>query len=71
MEIERVFRNWHDDEFSKGAWFFPPPGMITEHLDELRAPQGNVYFASSDWAAGWRSFIDGAIPEQRWASSKT
>ncbi|KAH0343399.1 monoamine oxidase N, partial [Aureobasidium melanogenum] len=64
MDIERVvFHNWADDEFAKGAWFFSPPGLVTEHLEDLRAPQGNIYFANSDWAVGWRSFIDGAIEE--------
>lgn len=29
----------------------------------MRARQGNVIFANSDWAVGWRSFIDGAIEE--------
>ncbi|KAM3428026.1 hypothetical protein MY4824_009092 [Beauveria thailandica] len=24
---------------------------------------GNIFFASSNWASGWRSFIDGAIEE--------
>ncbi|CAK1366699.1 unnamed protein product [Cercospora beticola] len=64
MELERVvFHNWADDEFAKGAWFFSPPGLVTESLDDMRARQGNIFFASSDWAVGWRSFIDGAIEE--------
>lgn len=29
----------------------------------MRARHGNVVFANSDWALGWRSFIDGAIEE--------
>lgn len=29
----------------------------------MRARHGNVLFANSDWALGWRSFIDGAIEE--------
>ena len=43
--------------------FFPSPGFITKSLEDLRARQGNVFFANSDWAVGWRSFIDGAIEE--------
>ncbi|KAF2847292.1 monoamine oxidase N [Plenodomus tracheiphilus IPT5] len=62
--IERiVFHNWNKDEFSKGAWFFSPPGLLSGYLEDLRRRQGNVVFASSDWAVGWRSFIDGAIEE--------
>ncbi|KAM3505970.1 hypothetical protein MY11210_007745 [Beauveria gryllotalpidicola] len=64
MHVERVvFHNWSRDEFAKGAWFFPAPGLLASHFEELRARQGNIFFASSDWASGWRSFIDGAIEE--------
>lgn len=63
-EIERlVFHNWSKDEFAKGAWFFPPPGLLASHLGDMRDRHGNVLFANSDWALGWRSFIDGAIEE--------
>ncbi|EGY14759.1 hypothetical protein VD0002_g3089 [Verticillium dahliae] len=64
MDIERiVFHNWSKDEFAKGAWFFSKPGLLSTHLGDMRARQGNIFFASSDWALGWRSFIDGAIEE--------
>ena len=43
--------------------FFPSPGFITKSLSDLRSRQGNIFFANSDWAVGWRSFIDGAIEE--------
>ena len=43
--------------------FFPAPKFLSKYLDSLRARQGNVFFANSDWAVGWRSFIDGAIEE--------
>jgi monoamine oxidase len=29
----------------------------------MRASTKNIVFACSDWATGWRSFIDGAIQE--------
>ncbi|RYN63299.1 Monoamine oxidase N [Alternaria tenuissima] len=62
--IERlVFHNWSKDEFAKGAWFFSSPGFLAKHLDHMRERHGNVLFANSDWALGWRSFIDGAIEE--------
>jgi len=64
MDIQRVvFHNWSKDEFAKGAWFFSPPTFLTKFLESLRARQGNIFFASADWALGWRSFIDGAIEE--------
>jgi monoamine oxidase len=37
--------------------------MATKYLDSLRERQGNVIFASADWALGWRGFIDGAIED--------
>lgn len=43
--------------------FFSRPGLLTDHLGDMRATQGNIVFACSDWALGWRSFIDGAIEE--------
>lgn len=43
--------------------FFPAPGLLSTHLKDMRAQQGNIIFACSDWALGWRSFIDGAIEE--------
>ncbi|KAJ5132899.1 hypothetical protein N7448_007057 [Penicillium atrosanguineum] len=64
MDIKRlVFHNWSKDEFAKGAWFFSPPQLLSTSLDAMRARQGNIVFANSDWAVGWRSFIDGAIEE--------
>jgi len=64
MDIERlVFHHWSDDKYAKGAWFFPGKEFVTVFSEELRARHGNVFFASSDWAVGWRSFIDGAIEE--------
>ncbi|KAG2420477.1 monoamine oxidase N [Aspergillus terreus] len=64
MDIKRlVFHNWSKDEFAKGAWFFSPPQLLSTSLEALRARHGNVLFANSDWAVGWRSFIDGAIEE--------
>lgn len=61
--IKQVFHNWSNDEFAKGAWFFAPPRLLSTSLDAMRARHGNVLFANSDWAVGWRSFIDGAIEE--------
>lgn len=43
--------------------FFSPPGLVSNHLKDMRASHGNIKFANADWAIGWRSFIDGAIEE--------
>ncbi|KAN0091799.1 putative polyamine oxidase [Hyaloscypha variabilis] len=64
MDVKRlVFHNWSKDKYAKGAWFFPGKEFVTKYLEKLRARHGNIFFASSDWAVGWRSFIDGAIEE--------
>jgi hypothetical protein len=64
MDIQRVvFHNWSKDPYAKGAWCMYQPGFGTTYLDALRTRQGNVLFANSDWAMGWRGFIDGAIEE--------
>lgn len=63
-DIRRVvFHDWNGDEFARGTWEFLRPGMATEYLDVLRERQGNVLFASADWAMGWRGFIDGAVED--------
>lgn len=43
--------------------FFSGPKLLSEHLQDMRGRHGNILFACSDWATGWRSFIDGAIEE--------
>ena len=44
------------------------PGFATRFLHDLQAPQGRIYFANSDWADGWRGYIDGAIEQALRAS---
>ncbi|CAM1507611.1 Fc.00g072520.m01.CDS01 [Cosmosporella sp. VM-42] len=58
-----VFHDWNEDEFAKGTWEFLRPNMSTAYLDVLRERQGNILFASADWAMGWRGFIDGGIED--------
>ena len=41
----------------------PPTQLLSSSLEALRRRHGNILFANSDWAVGWRSFIDGAIEE--------
>lgn len=38
---------------------------MTKYQEELQNRHGNVFFASADWADGWRAFIDGAIEQGR------
>lgn len=34
-----------------------------KYLDSLREREGNILFASADWALGWRGFMEGAIED--------
>ena len=47
-----------------------PPGFNFEHLAVLRNLEGHIIFANSDWASGWRGFIDGAIDRGGLAAKK-
>jgi len=58
---ESVSYDWNLDPYSKGTWCMYPPGMLTGSLTELQRPEGNVFFAGSDIASGWRGHFDGAI----------
>ena len=53
--------DWNTDPYSLGTWCMYPPGLLTSSLPALQRPEGNLYFATSDIASGWRGFIDGAI----------
>ena len=62
LELEETFSyDWNADPYSRGTWCMYPPNTLTSDLEELQRPEGNVYFAGSDIASGWRGFIDGAI----------
>lgn len=53
--------DWLADEFSRGTWPVLRPHQTVGVLPALQAPEGNVFFAGSETANGWNSFIDGAI----------
>ncbi|KAL4879481.1 hypothetical protein BJY04DRAFT_229033 [Aspergillus karnatakaensis] len=62
MEVKKtIWHNWSIDPFSGGSWCMFPPDFSFKHLEALQQRAGNVLFASSDWASGWRGYIDGAI----------
>ncbi|MFE3058745.1 flavin monoamine oxidase family protein [Nocardia sp. NPDC059239] len=52
-----------DDEFAGGGWPFPKRGQLTRFAPykKFAEPEGRLVFATSDIAAGWCGFIDGAI----------
>lgn len=53
--------DWVNDPLSKGTWSCWRPGEMVKYLKELQKDHGRVLMANSDWADGWRGFIDGAI----------
>lgn len=52
---------WAADPYSRGTWCWYHPMQLTNSFADLRSAQGNLSFASADWASGWRGFIDGAL----------
>jgi pseudooxynicotine oxidase len=62
---ETIGYDWALDPFSRGTWCVYRPHQLTRYLKDLQEPQGNVHFASADWANGWRGFMDGAIERGR------
>ncbi|WP_083959170.1 flavin monoamine oxidase family protein [Herbidospora mongoliensis] len=54
-------QNWARDEFSLGGAACQTPGQLTRLHAALQRPSGRLAFATSDIAAGWNGYIDGAI----------
>ncbi|RAH66721.1 flavin monoamine oxidase family protein [Aspergillus aculeatinus CBS 121060] len=64
MEVKKmVFHNWCTDPWSQGGPAWWRPQYMSKYQDELQSRHGNVFFASADWAHGWRAAIDGALEQ--------
>jgi monoamine oxidase len=62
--VQEVFaHDWTNDPYAKGGWTWFSPGQTTRALGALQTPAPPLFFASTDWAGGWRGFIDGAIED--------
>jgi lysyl oxidase-like protein 2/3/4 len=53
--------DWMNDPYAKGTWSCWGPNKFSRSVQELQKADGRVFFASADWADGWRGFVDGAI----------
>lgn len=53
--------DWMNDPYAKGTWSCWGPNQFSRYVQELQNADGRVFFASADWADGWRGFVDGAI----------
>ncbi len=64
VRIERLYtHDWNKDPYAKGGWLWSRPGQTTHCLADLQDVKAPIFFASADWARGWRGFIDGAIED--------
>ena len=61
--MSQIFHNWSTDIYSKGGPAWWQPGYMSKYQDELQSRHGNIFFASADWAHGWRAAIDGALEQ--------
>lgn len=59
----QLLHNWSTDRFSKGGPAWWRPGYMSKYQEVLQSRHGNVFFASADWAHGWRAAIDGALEQ--------
>lgn len=62
--------DWIRDPYSRGTWSCWGPGDMGRYLAELQKDDGCVVMASSDWADGWRGFIDGALERGKVAARR-
>lgn len=59
-----------NDPFAKGTWSCWGPNQFRRYVQELQKAEGRVFFASADWADGWRGFVDGAIESEQKAANE-
>ncbi len=55
------YHNWVTDPLFLGTWGNFRPNQFSKYFKNALTPEGNIYFAGSDLALGWRGFFDGAI----------
>lgn len=60
---EVLSHDWTHDPYAKGGWTWFAPGQTRRALVPLQTPAPPLFFSNTDWACGWRGFIDGAIEE--------
>lgn len=58
--IDATMHDWVDDPWSGQTWTTPKSGQFVETRPQDLGDD-RLVLAGSDWAAGWNSFVDGAI----------
>lgn len=67
--VGSTWHNWQEDEWSGQTWTTPALGQFAAAKPhDLGASR--LVLAGSDWAAGWNSFVDGAIETGYRAANK-
>jgi len=60
--VNYVEKNWAEEEYSGGCYVSHfPPGVLTSLGDELRKPNGRVFYAGTESATYWSGYMEGAI----------
>lgn len=62
-DTPQLFHNWNSDPYAKGIWVMFRTKQAERTLPVMRQSVDNIHFANSDWAHGWRGFIEGAIEQ--------
>ncbi|CAF1213082.1 unnamed protein product [Didymodactylos carnosus] len=65
-----IGHKWAQDPYAQGTWCWLRPTQMTCDMHLLRTHEEPLFFASGDYACGWRGFIDGAIESGVKASMK-
>lgn len=58
--LDATGHDWGNDEWTGQTWTTPKLGQFAM-TGPQEIPGGRLHLAGSDWAAGWNSFVDGAI----------
>ena len=57
--LEITGHSWVGDDFAKSTWPMHYTGYLSESLEEMQRPEGNVFLAGSDYANGLGGFMTG------------
>ncbi|MFW0795907.1 NAD(P)/FAD-dependent oxidoreductase [Gordonia sp. CPCC 205515] len=59
--LDATGHDWMADPYAGETWHIARPDQMTRYLEDQRAAEGVLHFASADTANLWPGFIDGAI----------
>ncbi|MDO5720741.1 MAG: FAD-dependent oxidoreductase [Actinomycetaceae bacterium] len=59
--VDSTGHDWGTDEWTGQTWTTPKQGQFVMTGPQSLGENSRLLLAGSDWAAGWNSFVDGAI----------